>query len=343
VTRFNKYGFPWCHNLQRIFRFVQFGTMVMNGRRAPPPGPGEPVIDPNFAMIKLMCVQLLFTEENLVATPWAFDECQKAVYQSKETEPLYHGRMANEVNMAWTLHCMTFFRYYIHDKHASGLPSNMKSLCSWERPSHWEGPLKYGRPTLNRYWKGIYAQLEDRDLDLIRRVSAPGIRTFGNVEPFTDQHIVDGNILDLRLHFPAKGSFQWPDEFENLLRSRRKTVDTEDPGDQNEEKTFFTGKGVDEGREFFLCGVLTPLPKQLGIPGWKRIKFVRRNEIPPSPTALWDLWSYEGVVLPGGRIILGRWWYAVYGGLVDEQTGPFMFWAVDGFDLTEDDDDTDLE
>ncbi len=23
-----------------------------------------------------------------------------------------------------------------------------------------------------------------------------------------------------------------------------------------------------------------------------------------------NLWAYEGVVLPGGRIILGRWWYA---------------------------------
>jgi hypothetical protein len=23
-----------------------------------------------------------------------------------------------------------------------------------------------------------------------------------------------------------------------------------------------------------------------------------------------NLWAYEGVVLPGGRIILGRWWFA---------------------------------
>jgi hypothetical protein len=23
-----------------------------------------------------------------------------------------------------------------------------------------------------------------------------------------------------------------------------------------------------------------------------------------------DLWAYEGVVLPGGRTMLGRWWYA---------------------------------
>ena len=23
-----------------------------------------------------------------------------------------------------------------------------------------------------------------------------------------------------------------------------------------------------------------------------------------------NLWAYEGVVLPGGRIIVGRWWFA---------------------------------
>ena len=38
-------------------------------------------------------------------------------------------------------------------------------------------------------------------------------------------------------------------------------------------------------------------------------------------------WAYEGVVLPGGMIMLGRWWSPL-----DETKrcmGPFVFWNVD--------------
>lgn len=40
-------------------------------------------------------------------------------------------------------------------------------------------------------------------------------------------------------------------------------------------------------------------------------------------------WAYEGVVLPGGKIILGRWWSPIQDS--DEMTciGPFIFWEVD--------------
>ena len=50
----------------------------------------------------------------------------------------------------------------------------------------------------------------------------------------------------------------------------------------------------------------------------------------------WDaLWAYEGVVLPGGKIVVGRWWSPsnnAAGGAVDEQqySGPFVLWCVDG-------------
>lgn len=40
-------------------------------------------------------------------------------------------------------------------------------------------------------------------------------------------------------------------------------------------------------------------------------------------------WAYEGVVLPGGKIMLGRWWSPIQDS--DEMTciGPFIFWEVD--------------
>lgn len=54
-----------------------------------------------------------------------------------------------------------------------------------------------------------------------------------------------------------------------------------------------------------------------------------------------SLWAYEGVVLPGGEIVVGRWWSpsALTQGAGNQQqveeeeegeySGPFMFWCVD--------------
>lgn len=45
-----------------------------------------------------------------------------------------------------------------------------------------------------------------------------------------------------------------------------------------------------------------------------------------------DLWAYEGVVLPGGEVVVGRWWHpreAGDDGIAYEYSGPFMFWCVD--------------
>jgi len=70
-----------------------------------------------------------------------------------------------------------------------------------------------------------------------------------------------------------------------------------------------------------------------------------------------NLWAYEGVVLPGGRIILGRWWYAsenvdfnvsgymycwsdlLTNGFQNDYNGPFILWAVDEPDLEEEEED----
>lgn len=40
-------------------------------------------------------------------------------------------------------------------------------------------------------------------------------------------------------------------------------------------------------------------------------------------------WAYEGVVLPGGKIILGRWWSPMQDLEEINCIGPFIFWEVD--------------
>ncbi|KAK4697460.1 hypothetical protein P7C71_g612, partial [Lecanoromycetidae sp. Uapishka_2] len=112
----------------------------------------------------------------------------------------------------------------------------------------------------------------------------------------------------------------------------------------------FGGSGADALR-FHCNGILHPLPPQHEIPGWQRITMMKYfDDVSPNSSpagagsdnssaskgfqldddvSLNDgCWAYEGVVLPGGMIILGRWWSPM------DQTrkrccmGPFIFWNV---------------
>lgn len=129
----------------------------------------------------------------------------------------------------------------------------------------------------------------------------------------------------------------------------------------------FTGGGFD-AESFMAQGWLNPLPSQCEIPGWMRwtmMKFYVKTSAGASPTdddpfgmqghgiASYNvdysniddaaLWAYEGVVLPGGEIVVGRWWAADEAdpgsgtgmmptppdGGGECYSGPFMFWCVD--------------
>lgn len=72
----------------------------------------------------------------------------------------------------------------------------------------------------------------------------------------------------------------------------------------------FTGTGMDLEDDFHAIGWLNALPDQCGIPGWQRITFMKHFAEDLGDVDSDNLWAYEGVVLPGGRIIVGRWWFA---------------------------------
>jgi hypothetical protein len=121
----------------------------------------------------------------------------------------------------------------------------------------------------------------------------------------------------------------------------------------------FTGSGHDED-DFTCSGILHALPYHSGsecfphhsacsvssiysrcrfpVPGWQRITFMKTRAVANG----FELWAYEGVVLPGGMAMLGRWWAPDASDLWPEPadrwrsrlvTGPFVFWNVaDGQD-----------
>ena len=126
----------------------------------------------------------------------------------------------------------------------------------------------------------------------------------------------------------------------------------------------FCGTIEAQGKDVYgTSGILHNIKDQEGIPGFQRVSFMKfkmnvpdfsaastSNAVPYTPSlpptsavsthfpfgteddddmqVTENTWCYEGIVLPGGHMILGRWWSPVDD---DEQraTGPFVYWCVD--------------
>lgn len=100
---------------------------------------------------------------------------------------------------------------------------------------------------------------------------------------------------------------------ESRIKTQGRSKSKELVTDLRQNNIQFVGQGEDLEDEFNAIGWLNPLPPQAGISGWQRITFMKHfidDFDQMDQVELDNLWAYEGVVLPGGRIILGRWWFA---------------------------------
>jgi hypothetical protein len=87
-------------------------------------------------------------------------------------------------------------------------------------------------------------------------------------------------------------------------------------------KFFYGSLQADRVAHFY--GIVHAIPTQHGIPGFQRMTMVKY--FPDEPT---QMWAYEGCVLPGKSIIVGRWWDATAEATDDVFSGPFIFWNVE--------------
>lgn len=71
-------------------------------------------------------------------------------------------------------------------------------------------------------------------------------------------------------------------------------------------------------RRFHSSGRATPLPPQHGVPGWRRVVMMKYYRDRHGDVEENSLWAYEGVLLPGGQVMLGRWWCA------EQVGGPYV-------------------
>lgn len=152
------------------------------------------------------------------------------------------------------------------------------------------------------------------------------------IDKLNEEDDLDG-FQTLRLSFPTStsstsdtdksGVMPWPPIFERHLNSLRSTSyqprtraqrNRASPPAVGDPISFrFEGEGHDNVEEFLASGWLNPLPRQHGIPGWQRLTMMKYYLKDNEEIDYEALWAYEGVVLPGGQIVLGRWWCAEFG------------------------------
>ncbi|KAK3204076.1 hypothetical protein GRF29_106g1594149 [Pseudopithomyces chartarum] len=317
-----------CLNMIRLKEFVMNSKLFLNGGKRPPLlGPNE-THDASLSAVRIMLSHFLLDGPRRPGTWFALDDAQKAVYAATNSAPIFTGPNRDVVNMEWILHCMNFFKFYMTSPDEKLFDLLEDDFGPSKRPTPWCEPLKSGTYPLTTRWYGTYSFMDHHPLALFRaRTTMPrcGPHIF-------DHNVGEGKVQSLTLDFNPPASLPWPRSFEHRLRSRRVT----DPNSAFPDLRF-DGKGNDIDDPFFATGWLNALPPQCGIPGWQRISFMKHFEEDLSVVGQDDLWAYEGVVVPGGRMILGRWWYASDEDLDfdGEYGGPFVLWAVDGEDEEE--------
>jgi len=155
----------------------------------------------------------------------------------------------------------------------------------------------------------------------------------------------DETFQDMCIYFneSAFPSTSWPRQFETLItsdpyddqvdtptRSLRSSPGLKHPPQIYPLKAFF-GTTRDERPSHFY-GRIHALPPQQGIQGFQRVSFIKFciNKGEPDFNQVWE---YEGCVLPGGRIIVGRWRHLPADGDFpppeEQLSGPFILWNVD--------------
>lgn len=293
--------------------------ILFRDRCPPAPRSGAQInVDHLLAVIKLTCAAFMFVIENLPQEVYGFAASQQAVYATSSTMPLFTGSRKLKINTDWMLDSLNFFCKHMLCPEHDTLFDTIQELPASQKPSLWRQPLQYGTQVLNRRWKGTFSYLRGNNYELIRSITPD--------DPFSpdinDHHVKEGYIEDLTFNFDISDEDKkWPATFERHLESHRNPRPGED--------LQFVAKLTDVGAKFTARGWLTALPLQSGIPGFMRITFVRHidnEDLDADASSDHNLYGYEGIVTPGGRMILGRWWLI---GDPHETNGPFIFWAVD--------------
>lgn len=291
----------------------------------------------------LETVQVLLTphmmRQGLRLPIYQISDSQRQAYMFM---PVFKGCFGLDIDMEWVLHQVNYWRYHCTVEEEYTLHQAFSDLDSKDQPQFWQSSLKNeSNPTIGRHWKGSYAYLERDDVEEIREHGNP---TGGIQDYFCGPTGAD--FQDMELELSDEGEETWQKIFEHFLQS------IEEPKKRMEKaralkrssrsshvgpikNTSFESsnsriRGVGKDESAFLTdGWMNTLPSQNGVPGWKRVTMMKYFVEDDTNEVNYDaLWAYEGIMLPGGKVIVGRWWSASADG-EKPYSGPFILWCTD--------------
>jgi hypothetical protein len=274
----------------------------------------------------LYSIQVLLTPAILSFDNWlsrpesGFHGAQMAAYADNVTAPIFIGSQGLDVDMTWLLRNVQFWRHHFVGKDEVLTPA-FEALEDHERPQWWSDQLSQGTHEIGNHWKGSYAFVDRGQIKNIRM----GRSGQGNCDAIMDQLSGEDNSydpfqnIDLRVSDPADVD-EWRPDFECILQSLRAPESVARTRAQHRDHSSdairnfrsealrVEGDGTDDQEDFYIDGWLNPLPRQHGVPGWQRLTmmkyFVEEDEYGEGEIDLEALWAYEGVILPGGKIIV---------------------------------------
>ncbi|KAB8302162.1 hypothetical protein EYC80_005609 [Monilinia laxa] len=276
-----------------------------------------------------------------------FDLSQLEAYASPVRQPIFLGKRKNDLNVRWCLHVANFFKFHLKAGKGEGLLAHAYAdLPQTQCPQPWLGQLQPGTQQLGSHWKGAYFYV---NADELAKMRMAGDDTDSG--PYSDE--LDGGefFQDISLFFDTQkfDKQHWPESWERVLQSdpfsstapepvnrhgpRRNTrsrkdikkpVEVPNPG-----LKYFYGSSNDSSSTAHFYGAVHAIPPQGGIPGFQRVCIMKFFPDENGNFDAGQCWGYEGCVLPGGRIILGRWFDARSDSAVNVMSGPFVFWNVD--------------
>ncbi len=328
-------------NLQYVKKFVvdNYDMLMLfmpqkTSRRFGPPSAPSRMMQTLQAICAPMLLSFNPTFEN---HHYGFPDSQTTVYSTIDNHPIFTGCHHLDVSMPYVLHNLNFWKYHMLREAEGTLYYPFSDLEHDEQPRWWDSQFQQGIHKLGKHWKGSYAFVERGEID--------AMRAGGNDEQIQDVFAgEDGfsTFQDMTLQLTDDDESAWPLVFEQHLRSltppesrartraQQRSAKPEAVDKYRPQSFHFEGEGQDVTEKFLASGWLKALPPQEGIPGWQRLTMMKYFEDEDGSIDHQGLWAYEGVVLPGGQIVVGRWWSPTDDDNEGVYSGPFILWCVDG-------------
>lgn len=291
-----------------------------------------------------ICLASLYLDHDFVVDKiHHFDLSRSQVYGDHRLQPIFAGACKQYINVRWILSIINFFAFHLKQESEGALVDDYCQLPRRHKTQPWLGKIEDGTKAIGKHWKGAYSKQSPHTCCTSECTDQKAYMDSHDLHEFRhkNDHLTVDNwepLQDIAVFFDegAFSSKEWPRGFENLNETDPYKKDPQlasqlrIKGHTYPVKSFYGTCQTDSTHYF---GRIHGLPPQQGIPGFQRISFLRFTPSSDGDEVFVpeQIWGYEGCVLPGGRIIVGRWWWitAAEQDPSDRYSGPFIWWNID--------------